>query len=158
MSFDSIAFRNALGNFTTGVAIITVNCKQEGDLALTINSFASVSLDPALVLWSINRSSDLFETFINTKVFTANILNASHQPFSNQFSKKEEHSLKDYEWLKGENGCAIVPDALAHFECETQEQIDGGDHIIFLGKVTDFSNKGGEPLLFSQGKYREIGA
>lgn len=156
MSFDPIAFRNSLGNFATGVALITVNCKNHGDLGLTVNSFASVSLDPPLILWSINRNSDLFDTFIDTETFTVNILREDQQHFSNQFSKKGEHSLKNYAWQRTRNGCLCVPDSLVHFDCDTFEQFDGGDHIIFVGKVTDFENRGGKPLLFSQGKYRQI--
>lgn len=156
MSFDPIAFRNTLGNFATGVALITVDCKSLGDLGLTVNSFASVSLDPPLILWSINRNSDLFETFIGTQTFTVNILREDQQDISNQFSKKEQHSLKDYDWQRTKNGCLFVPNSLAHFDCDTFEQLDGGDHIIFVGKVTDFESRGGNPLVFSQGKYRKI--
>lgn len=156
MSFDQKAFRNSLGNFATGVAIITVNCKNKGDLGLTVNSFSSVSLDPPLILWSINRNSDLFDTFIETKVFTVNILNEEQQELSNQFSRKEEHSLENYHWARGKNGCKIVPDSLVSFDCDTFEKLDGGDHIIFVGKVTDFETRSGKPLLFSQGKYRKI--
>ncbi len=156
MSFDQKAFRNSLGNFATGVAIITVNCKNKGDLGLTINSFSSVSLDPPLVLWSINRNSDLFETFIETESFTVNILNEDQHELSNQFSKKDEHSLDNYDWARTKNGCKFVPDSLVHFDCDTFEKLDGGDHIIFVGKVTDFETRPGKPLLFSQGKYRKI--
>ncbi len=156
MSFDQKAFRNSLGNFATGVAIITVDCKTGGDLGLTINSFASVSLDPPLVLWSINRNSDLFDTFIDTPCFTVNILNKNQQALSNQFSKKEEHSLDGYDWPRSANGCKYVPDSLVHFDCDTCERFDGGDHIIFVGKVTHFEDRGGEPLLFAQGKYQSL--
>jgi flavin reductase (DIM6/NTAB) family NADH-FMN oxidoreductase RutF len=156
MSLDSIALRNSLGNFATGVAVITVNCKNKGDLGLTVNSFSSVSLDPPLILWSINRNSDLFETFVGTETFTVNILNEAQQDISNQLSKKEEHSLANYDWQRTKNGCLFVSDSLAHFDCDTFEQLDGGDHIIFVGKVTDFENRGGKPLLFAQGKYCQI--
>ena len=156
MSFDPKEFRNSLGNFATGVAIITVNCKNKGDLGLTVNSFSSVSLDPPLVLWSINRNSDLFDTFIGTETFTVNILNENQQDLSNQFSKKEEHSLDNYDWDRTKNGCKVVPDSLVHFDCDTYEKLDGGDHIIFVGKVTHFESRNGKPLLFSQGKYRKI--
>jgi len=156
MVFDPIAFRNSLGNFPTGVALITVNCKNFGDLGLTVNSFASVSLDPPLILWSINKSSDLFETFIDTETFTVNILSEDQQDISTQFSKKSQHSLKGYDWQRTKNGCLFAPNSLVHFDCTTFEQIDGGDHIIFVGKVTDFVNRGGKPLVFSQGKYRKI--
>ena len=156
MSFDPKAFRNSLGNFATGVAIVTVNCKNKGDQGLTINSFASVSLEPPLVLWSINRTSDLFETFIDAKQFNINILNENQQDLSNQFAKKEEHSLDNYDWERADNGCKWVPESLVHFECETYEQLDGGDHIIFVGKVTNFDTREGRPLLFAQGGYQSL--
>jgi len=146
MSFDPIAFRNSLGCFATGVALITVNCKRQGDLGLTVNSFASVSLAPPLILWSINRNSDLFETFIDTKIFTVSILSENQQEISNQFSKKEEHSLKGYDWQRTKNGCLFAPDSLAHFDCDTFEQLDGVYHIIFVGKVTVFEHRGGKTL------------
>lgn len=157
MSFDQKEFRNSLGNFVTGVAIVTMNCKnKKDDLGLTINSFSSVSLDPPLVLWSIGRNSDLFEAFIDTKFFTINILNENQQDLSNQFAKKEKHSLKNYNWQRSANGCKYVPDSLVYFNCETYEQLDGGDHIIFVGKVTDFKTNAGRPLLFAQGKYQKL--
>ncbi len=156
MSFDPIEFRNSLGNFATGVAVITVNCPNQGDLGLTVNSFSSVSLDPPLVLWSINRNSDLFETFIDTKTFSVNILNKDQQDISNQLSKKGGHSLAEFDWSRGTNDCLNVEQSLVTFECETHEQVDGGDHIIFIGKVTKFENRGGEPLLFCQGKYAQV--
>ena len=156
MSFNPIEFRNSLGNFATGVAIITADCGRMGDVGLTINSFSSVSLEPPLTLWSINRSSDLFETFINAKVFTVNILRKDQQHLSNQFSRKGEHSLAEYPWKRSKNGCLVVPDSLVHFDCDTFEKLDGGDHIIFIGKVNYFENRGGQPLIFCQGKYREL--
>ena len=120
------------------------------------NSFSTYSKwhdDDALNAY---RNSDLFDTFIDTKTFTVNILNENQQDISNQFSKKEEHSLADYKWERTKNGCLYVPESLVHFDCDTFEQLDGGDHIIFVGKVTDFENRGGKPLLFAQGKYRQI--
>ncbi len=156
MSFSIIEFRNSLGNFATGIAIITADCGKLGDVGLTINSFASVSLEPPLILWSINRTSDLFETFMNARVFTVNILRNDQQPLSTQFSRKGEHSLEKYPWERSKNGCLFVPDSLVHFDCETFEKLDGGDHIIFIGKVNHFVNRGGLPLIFSQGKYREL--
>jgi len=156
MTLDQKEFRNSLGNFATGVAIVTVDCKDKGDLGLTINSFSSVSLDPPLILWSINRNSDLFETFIGTESFTINILNENQQTLSNQFSKKGEHSLEEYDWERTKNGCKFVPESLVHFDCDTFEQLDGGDHIIFVGKVNHFENRGGRPLLFAQGQYKQI--
>jgi len=156
MTFNTKAYRNSLGNFATGITIMTINHATKGDLGLTVNSFASVSLDPPLILWSIGRDSALFDAFIDIKTFTVNILNEDQQALSDQLSKKEQHSLDNYAWQRSRNNCKYVENSLVQFDCDTFEKIDGGDHIIIIGKVTHFENRGGKPLLFSQGQYQKI--
>jgi flavin reductase (DIM6/NTAB) family NADH-FMN oxidoreductase RutF len=148
--------RRALGKFATGIAIVTTeaeNGKREG---LTINSFASVSLDPPLVLWSLKREAPSIETFIASGKFIINILSADQAELSAHFARPQEDKFADINYGSGENGCPQFPGCLAQFECETVEVLDGGDHAIFLGRVQKFAESSGMPLIYSEGKYCHI--
>ncbi len=153
---DPLALRRALGKFATGIAIVTTeaeNGKREG---LTINSFASVSLDPPLVLWSLKREAPSIETFIASGKFIINILSADQADLSTHFARPQEDKFADIDHAPGENGCPQFPDCLAQFECETVDVLDGGDHAIFLGKVNKFAENSGMPLIYSEGRYCHI--
>ncbi|MCK5881111.1 MAG: flavin reductase [Sinobacterium sp.] len=157
MSLDPREFRNALGRFATGVCVITADDNGQ-PFGMTVNSFASVSLDPALVLWSIQKDSECAPIFENVTHYGINILNEDHQETSNQYAKKGDHSLVEGTYRKGTTGAYVLKDAMTSFECEVQQSIDAGDHIIILSKVTEMTNDPAErnPLLFFSGKYREL--
>lgn len=153
---DSRMFRNALGRFTTGVAVVTTCCPQGKFEGLTINSFASVSLDPPLILWSLKRDAPSLPGFMSAGVFTINVLSATQQDLSNQFAKPRPDKFQDIPYSVGNNGCPKLDDTLAHFECVTSEVIEAGDHMIFMGEVENFDTTDGTPLVFSLGKYRQL--
>ena len=158
MSLDSREFRNALGRFTTGVCVITTNPADEEPIGMTVNSFASVSLDPALVLWSIQKDSECAETFEKADQYAVNILSNDQQDLSNNYAKKGDHSLVSGSFRQGRSGCAVLCDAMTSFECDIVARHDGGDHIILVGQVTDMTNHPAnrQPLVFFSGKYREL--
>ncbi|MDO8287878.1 MAG: flavin reductase family protein [Parvibaculum sp.] len=150
-------FRNALGHFATGVAVITTCGQGKSPIGITVNSFSSVSLDPPLILWSLDKKSDTFALFNSVDHFTVNILREDHREISNQLAKQGDHSLEGLAIRKGSNGCPALEQALAHFECDVYARHEAGDHIIMLGRVTHFEySEDGRPLLYHRGGYQGL--
>ncbi len=157
MNFTSREFRDALGRFATGVCVITANPPGFRPFGMTVNSFASVSLEPALVLWSLQKNSECVEAFDLAKQFTVNVLGLDQKEISGRYARKGDHELQDGEYRIGKSGCAVLKDVLTSFECNIQSRIDGGDHIILLGQVVEMVNKPtGKPLVFYSGRYHEL--
>src|SRR5215469_12717126 len=128
MSFDTRAFRQALGAFPTGVAVVTAG---EGKpMGITVNSFTSVSLDPPLVLWCIDKKSDRFHIFSRARTFTISVLGTEHEAVSARLAHQGAHNLEGIELLQTELGPPALGDALAWFECEKEAVHEGGDHLI----------------------------
>lgn len=156
MSFDGRKFRDALGRFATGVCVITTTDSQKA-VGMTVNSFASVSLDPPLVLWSLQNNSEMYDVFASPRHFAINILSKEQQGHSNAYAKKGDHLLQPDHYRIGKYGSPIIRDALTTLECELETSHDGGDHLIVIGRVRDMHTRPtGEPLLFFSGGYREL--
>ncbi|MDD1016541.1 p-hydroxyphenylacetate 3-hydroxylase reductase component [Pseudomonas rubra] len=155
-AFDSRAFRRALGNFATGVTVVTANDGQGNLVGVTANSFNSVSLDPPLILWSLDKRSSSLAVFQAASHFAVNILAADQIELSNNFAKPKDDRFAGIGYRAGEGGAPILADCSACFECETHQIIDGGDHWIMLGKVVAFDDCGRSPLLYHQGAYSMV--
>ena len=152
-SHDSRQLRNALGRFPTGVTVITArgpDGKREG---LTANSFSALSLDPPLVLWSIVRKSASLPGFLAAGHFAVNVLKSDQSPLSHRFATPSDDKFAGIELQEGFGGSPLLPGALASFECRTEQTIDGGDHLLFVGRVHRIRYCNGEPLIFNAGKY-----
>ncbi|MDR6266960.1 MULTISPECIES: flavin reductase [Rhodobacterales] len=145
-------FRRTLGEFATGVAVITT-CVDGVTYGLTSNSFASVSLDPPLVLWSIKYDSKSFPAFEKCSHFAVNILSDDQMDMSQRFAKSGPDKFKDLEWTPGLGGAPLLPDTTASFECGLATTYDGGDHLILVGQVDHFRRFDRQPLLFAKGRY-----
>ena len=157
MSLDGRELRDALGRFATGVCVITAVSGDNKAVGMTANSFSSVSLDPPLVLWSLQNNSDVYDIFATPRHFAVNILSSEQQAYSNQYAKKSQHDLDPKHYRLGKYGAPIIRHALATFECELHATHEGGDHLIIVGKVTDMQQRPtGEPLLFYCGRYHEL--
>lgn len=154
---DTLKFRNALGQFATGVCVITAHTKEATPFGITVNSFASVSLEPRLVLWSLRNDSECYADFESAKFYTVNILGASQSSLSSQYSKKNDHDLDASHYRIGKSTAPVLRGVLASFECEAWQAYDGGDHNILVGKVIEMDvNPSGAPLVFHGGRYREL--
>ena len=150
---DAKELRRALGRFVTGVTIVTT-CTADGELeGLTANSFSSVSLDPPLVLWSLDRRARSLPRFLEARWFAINVLGSHQHGLSSRFASKLENRFDGIGYTSGLGGCPVLDDGLAHFECSVFNRVDAGDHVIFLGKVERMTHRDGEPLLFSGGRY-----
>lgn len=151
---DGRAFRNALGDFATGVAAVTVATENGEPLGITVNSFSSVSLDPPLILWCLDKKSDTMDVFDACSGFTINVLSAEQQDLSNRLAQQGGHGLGSVATTVGVNGCPSIDDALVSFECKVETRHDAGDHIIMIGRVENFRRSdAGAPLLYHRGSY-----
>ena len=151
--FSNTDFRNALGSFATGVTIITALGKNGQKIGLTANSFNSVSLDPALVLWSIGRDTNCFDDFIAAESFAIHILAEDQQDLSNLFAKTGADRFAGIETTEGLSGVPLLPNFSTCFQCRIENQYDGGDHVILVGKVIEFTDNGSRPLIFHRVGY-----
>ncbi|WP_339339169.1 flavin reductase family protein [uncultured Oceanicoccus sp.] len=157
MGLDSHEFRNALGTFATGVCVITVNSEENESSGLTVNSFASVSLDPPLVLWSLQHNSECFSVFEQADKFAINILASDQADLSSRYATKGNHRLAPEHYRIGKSGSAVVRGVVTTLECNIWARYPGGDHIILVGEVTDIAtNSNKQPLLYNAGQYREL--
>lgn len=157
MSLNSREFRNAMGRFSTGVCVITANPAGYEPFGMTVNSLASVSLDPALVLWSLQNDSECFEAFEKSNKYAVNILAQEQMQLSNLYAKKGDHTLLKEHYTLGRHGTPVLKGALTTFECDIWQRYDGGDHVILVGKVQSMlSSNNDKPLVFFSGKYREL--
>ena len=150
---DPRDFRNALGMYATGVTIVTAAGTDGKPYGLTCNSFASVSLNPPLVLWSLVIFSQSMSVFQNASHFVVNVLGASQQALANKFAKSSDDKFAGVEWTPGLGNAPILTDSVANFQCRAANRYYGGDHVIFLGAVEAYSYNRQEPLLFARGGY-----
>ena len=151
-------FRLVMGNFATGITVVTTRDAKGQPCGLTVNSFTSVSLEPLLVLVCFDKRLSSLQAFQDTKQFGVSVLSEHQEDISRLFAKKDsERPLSLY--FDGKLGLPLVKNSLAVMECETVEIYEAGDHLIFLGLV-----KSGEvlqadhPLLYYRGKYRKLNA
>jgi flavin reductase (DIM6/NTAB) family NADH-FMN oxidoreductase RutF len=150
---DPRDFRNALGTYATGVTIITAAGPDGKPYGLTCNSFASVSLNPPLVLWSLVVYSSSLTVFQNASHFTVNVLGASQQELANRFAKSSDDKFAGLDWSPGLGNAPVLVESVANFQCRSVNRYYGGDHMIFLGAVEAYSYNREEPLLFARGTY-----
>ncbi|MCE1114440.1 MULTISPECIES: p-hydroxyphenylacetate 3-hydroxylase reductase component [Pseudomonas] len=154
--FDTRAFRRALGNFATGVTVITAADAAGNKVGVTANSFNSVSLDPPLILWSIDKRSSSHAVFDAAEHFAVNVLAADQIDLSNTFARPSDDRFAGIDYQAGEGGAPLLPDCAARFHCQKFQQLDGGDHWILVGKVLAFDDLGRSPLLYHQGAYSMV--
>lgn len=152
---DDLAFRTALGQFATGVTVVTTD-SPDGPVAIVANSFASVSLDPPLVLWSPAKSSRRFEHFAGSRRFAINVLNAGQQDICDAVAKSKT-AISHVPTRPSHCGMPLIEGALAVFECSLEATHDAGDHVIIVGRVTKAHHSPGEALVFHQGRYETLG-
>ncbi|OIQ99043.1 FMN reductase (NADH) NtaB [mine drainage metagenome] len=154
--FDPRAFRNALGSYTTGVAVITTRTQDGSAAGLTINSFASVSLDPPLVLWSLSLYSLSLPAFQNCSHYAINVLAQDQQALSQRFAAPQADKFVGLDFTVGAGGALLLPGCCAWFECRNETHHAGGDHLIFVGQVESFARFDRPPLVFQGGQYRQL--
>jgi flavin reductase (DIM6/NTAB) family NADH-FMN oxidoreductase RutF len=155
-SFDGEQFRRAMGRFATGVCVVTASPLGYPPFGLTVNSFASLSLTPPLVLWSLRKASDTLEAFRAATHYCVNVLAHDQCELSTRLARRGDHELRPDEFAPGSTGLPVLHHTLAAFECKIEERYEGGDHIIMVGRALALHRQaGGRPLLFIDGTYRQ---
>lgn len=151
-------FRHALGEFATGVAVITASDPAGELLGMTMSSFNSVSVDPPLILFSIDRRAHSLAAMESAGGYAVNILSRSQEALSNRFARALSDKWENVLRTAGYAEAPLLDGALAHFECEPYATYDGGDHVIFVGRVVKYTTHPGkpEPLLFFRGRYQDL--
>jgi 3-hydroxy-9,10-secoandrosta-1,3,5(10)-triene-9,17-dione monooxygenase reductase component len=153
---DPLTFRKALGAFATGVTVVTAQGTDGRDVGVTANSFNSVSLDPPLVLWSLNRSSASLGAFTEGKGFAVHILAAHQQALSDRFASRAGNRFADLPFQRGIGGAPLLAGCVARFECRLAFRYDGGDHEILVGEVVAFDHSTLPPLVYHGGRYGAV--
>jgi 3-hydroxy-9,10-secoandrosta-1,3,5(10)-triene-9,17-dione monooxygenase reductase component len=154
---DARQLRAALGRFVTGVTIVSCVDADGTPVGLTVNSFNSLSLEPAMVLWSLRRESPSAPAFSAAARFAVNVLAESQAALSQRFASRGVDRFATGGWSAGEHGAPVLADAAAVFECETVSSQLAGDHLLFIGRVLACSDSTHRPLLFQAGHYRALG-
>lgn len=157
--FSTRDFRNALGNFATGIAIVTTRDSAGRPVGCTINSFASVSLTPPLISFCLDRQAGTFAAFQTHSHFALHFLAVNQEALSRRFARAGEDRFGDLQPIAGLGDVPVLPGCLAHFECSVFSRIDAGDHLLILGQVEKLEmGVDLPPLLYFRGQYAHLAA
>ena len=152
------SLRDAFGQFATGVTVVTTLDKEGSPVGITANSFASVSLEPPLVSWCVDKSSKRFKEFAEADYYTISVLTKEQQDLSNLFAMRSWDGtvFDDADWYEGHHKVPQLKGVSSRFHCKTEHVYEGGDHLIIVGAVLEYECDALEPLVFFQGQYREL--
>jgi len=150
---DPPQFRQLLGRFATGVTVLTARTPAGEPIGMTASSVASVSLDPPLLLVSVDKSHDMHAALERGTHFVLNILSADQEALSRRFAASEPNRFRGVSYRENERGIAVLDGAVAHLECEKRTAVPGGDHTVFFGLVVGGDVTDRRPLLYYRGGY-----
>ena len=160
MDFDSLLYRRVLGQFATGVTVVTTITGSDEPWAMTANSFTSISLDPPIVLVSVSRGITTNDAIRASGVFAVNILRAEQIELARRYSRRERppKQFGDVETSTSSTGSLIIAGCLGWVDCRLTEATEQGDHTVFFGTVEslDIAEHGGDPLLYYHSSYSRI--
>jgi flavin reductase (DIM6/NTAB) family NADH-FMN oxidoreductase RutF len=154
MTVDTAALRSCLGLFATGVTVVTIDTP-EGAHGVTVNAFSSVSLDPSLIMVSLDRRSKACD-YLRDAPFCVNILAAAQHDIALHFAGRSGGAPANIRWAP-DSGTPRLLDCLAAISCTPWASYDGGDHVIYLGEVKHVEHREGEPLVFHRKEFRQLG-
>jgi len=149
-------FKEVMGNYPTGVTVVTTTDKDGNPVGLTVNSFASVSLDPLLVLWSIDHKVTTLDSFKNGEGFAVHILAGNQQELCRNFASKNVDRFSTCKWELSEHNLPIIEGAFAVLQCKTFKTVEAGDHTILIGEVVDIQIEQREPMLYHRRHFSSI--
>lgn len=157
-SFDASQFRQLLGAYMTGVTVVTTRDAAGTAVGVTINSFTSVSLDPPLILFCLDKKARRFATFKKAKHFAVNILAAGQEPLSRAFAAPQQDDLDASVFAADVEECPILRGTLGWLYCRKVAAHQGGDHVIFVGEALRLHRPHAQqkPLIYFKGDYRAL--
>jgi flavin reductase (DIM6/NTAB) family NADH-FMN oxidoreductase RutF len=156
MKVDAVSFRRVLGQFASGVTVVSTRDGEGRPLGLTVSAFCSVSLHPPLVLACLGRRSDLNAGIRASGYFGVSILGEEQEAVSRRFATSGLTRFDEPLPLESRHGVPLVPGALGHLECRLRSFHDEGDHTVWVGEVVALSARSGRPLLYHRGAYRRL--
>jgi flavin reductase (DIM6/NTAB) family NADH-FMN oxidoreductase RutF len=156
---DPRLFRQLMGCFATGITVVTTRYRDSGPIGLTVNSLTSVSLKPPLVLFCLDRQAHVYPFFKRASGFAVNILGEDQESISRHFADFRHNPEPKNIWERTQETSPLLRHTLGWMLCRKVKVYSGGDHDIFLGKVTKLHKRTGslDPLLYFHGRYRKIG-
>lgn len=154
---DSVSkFKAVMGNYPTGVTVVTTTDENGTPLGLTVNSFASVSIEPLMILWSIDKNVSSYEPFTKAEKFAVHVLADDQADICSLFAMKGTDRFANCEWKTSEHNLPIISGALGVLQCKTHKTVEAGDHTILIGEVIDIENYDKDPLLYHRRKFGKI--
>jgi flavin reductase (DIM6/NTAB) family NADH-FMN oxidoreductase RutF len=156
MSVTQSAFRAVLGRFATGVTVVTARDRRGRDVGMTVSAFASVSLDPPLVLICVDHSASIYNQLSKATHFIANILSEGQEAIARRFAEPTGDRFEGIGYERGQSGIAILLDVLGYVECAVVATYEAGDHDIIVGAVEVAESNEGKPLLYYRGGYAQV--
>lgn len=156
MKDQKTMLRDAFGRFASGITVVTLLDDQSRPTGITVNSFSSLSLDPALLLFSIGKEQISRKWFEASDTFVVNVLCDAQEATAWQFARPVPDKFNGIEWYRGSTGLPVLTGCIASFECFKWQMYDGGDHMIVVGQVTDFDMSDGDALLFYKGQMSRL--
>ena len=155
MAVDSTQLREVMSRLATGVTVVTTRVGDETS-AMTANAVLSLSLDPPLILVSVQRDSQMHRLLMRSECFAVSILQQEHEDLSQRFAQPGPKNLSDLGIRTATSGAPIIVDSLAFADCRIRQVVAGGDHDMFIGEMTAGEVNEGAPLLFYAGGYSRL--
>lgn len=149
-------YRRVCGRFATGVTVVSVLDSAGHPHGITVNSFASLSLEPPLVVVSISLRCSALQYFLASTHFAINVLAHDQEHHSRRFAKHAEDPFQGVEWQRAASGAPLIEGALAHLECANSRRFEAGDHAVLIGHVVRAGCREGRPLVFFQSGYASL--
>ncbi len=156
MTIDIASFRSVLGRFASGVTVVTARDAEGRDHGMTVSAFASLSLEPPLVLMCVERRAELHPVLHEATRCAINILSEDQESLSRRFAERMTDRFDGIGYSRGVTGAALLEEALAHIEAEIVDRHPGGDHTIYIAKVIAASATSARPLLYYRGGYAQM--
>ncbi len=153
---DHDAFRAVMGRFASGVTVVTSIDADGNDEGMTVSAFCSLSLDPPMVLFCVDRTASMFDSLATAPGFIVNILSDGQEPLARRFSGPDPNRFDGIGYTHGPSGPVILDDILGYLECKRVAAYDGGDHSIYVGEVEAAEARDGRPLLYYRGGYAQL--
>jgi flavin reductase (DIM6/NTAB) family NADH-FMN oxidoreductase RutF len=153
---DPSLYRRTCARFATGITVVTVVDEGGHPHGMTVNSFSSVSLDPPLVLVSIDLRNAILGHFLSSPYFAINILGEHQEHLSRRFSSVSENRFHGIDWRAGEFGVPLLDGVLAQLECSVARTFEAGDHTVLIGEVRTACYTEGKPLLYFNSAYANL--
>jgi 3-hydroxy-9,10-secoandrosta-1,3,5(10)-triene-9,17-dione monooxygenase reductase component len=152
-TLDKEGLREALGQFATGVTIVTTVGEGDKPVGVTANSFNSVSLNPPMVLWSLSAAAYSRGAFVDARYFCVHVLAADQEGLSRKFAARGSDKFANVNWKRGLGSVPLLQEYAARFQCRKAQQFPVGDHVVIVGEVLEFHRFNSRPLVFHGGQY-----